>query len=673
MVAGDRWSLAEPGQLDPDSLLVANLRLTSAAGTVFERRPRRLVPLVRDDLLQAHVEAERLTMGSSGLVLCPAALAPTVDRALTVIARPGFTRWTEPPVGAPREWTVFSDIQVMASLPDVDAETGRAWPTDLNQLQPLGTSQVVIEGGLRLPGRVVRWSSLVAPELRVVTTDAARLDIEIRQVRPLAEPVSDLAQSLAGPVASVDLSRLGLPDGDYEVRVSTRTSMSTRPSLLDLAHLRLRSADTPNPAPPPFDCDTAAGPFPSAARERDQPNEASDHVPHWWTGRAARTGGRAETAVARIVVPSTGVAACVQTGAHYMEIAEASRSATVAGTCRDCGLVKRYPAHYHPSRAAGSGRGGRRAPAPRFDATRIPRVHTLSVSPDAVLDALSHDRCGAVAGLHRLAVQVDASPLIEDKLARALETLGHLRICHGTHASTAHWVVTRAALLQTAPDSFVLTGARSRRLQAALEIAANDLVERQDQQFGPARIRVVAGADKVSWLAEQLLEVVGVEVDVVHDTPRLLASTLSPLSDLVGSLPRQPMPGYRRCQRWDADTARWIDVSTGSTPGVFRLLGGATTYCVRDEPDVAGGSMRRGDARTVKYAAALASGQSLVGYDAAAESLYVPLGADLPEPFARVAVSCSGLLPDEDRSQGVTRYHDVPPRIAGVVITRLSR
>jgi hypothetical protein len=72
-----------------------------------------------------------------------------------------------------------------------------------------------------------------------------------------------------------------------------------------------------------------------------------------------------------------------------------------------------------------------------------------------------------------------------------------------------------------------------------------------------------------------------------------------------------------------------------------------------------------GDARVVKFAAALDSGQSLVGYDKSAQALYVPLGADLPGLYGRAATLASGYPPTENASEHVLQYRDVPPALAG--------
>ena len=79
-----------------------------------------------------------------------------------------------------------------------------------------------------------------------------------------------------------------------------------------------------------------------------------------------------------------------------------------------------------------------------------------------------------------------------------------------------------------------------------------------------------------------------------------------------------------------------------------------------------------GNARLVKHLSALSSGESLVGYDAAARSLYVPIGADLPGIFGRTACLASGLAPQRDEQKQLLVYRDVPTDIAAQVIMKLS-
>jgi hypothetical protein len=72
-----------------------------------------------------------------------------------------------------------------------------------------------------------------------------------------------------------------------------------------------------------------------------------------------------------------------------------------------------------------------------------------------------------------------------------------------------------------------------------------------------------------------------------------------------------------------------------------------------------------GDARIVKYLAALDARSGLVGYDAEEQVLYVPLGADLPGLYGRAAVLASGRPPLENPDEGILQYGNVPPAMAG--------
>jgi hypothetical protein len=234
-----------------------------------------------------------------------------------------------------------------------------------------------------------------------------------------------------------------------------------------------------------------------------------------------------------------------------------------------------------------------------------------------------------------------------------------------------------AALMQASCDSFVLTGVRSRRLLAVLHSTADDhdaVIEHLWQEAAPARVKVCGiSTDTAAQLAEQVSAVTGTALQLFEQAPHQLVAALRPLSELVAQLPKLPMLGFRRCQRWDTDLARWTPAPDASTPGVYQLTGATTTYCLRDEKDLANGTMRRGDARIVKHAAAKSANAPMLGYDQTTATLYLPLGADLPGPYARVAVSCSGLLPNQDTVQGTTCYRDIPPVIACVLANLLAR
>ncbi|MGH8544767.1 MAG: hypothetical protein ACREX3_14310, partial [Gammaproteobacteria bacterium] len=397
-IPGTRWRLADPDLFEPESLLAGHLQIRDNTGRILQRRPRRLVPMSKDDLIHAYVEAERLPLGESALVLCQQELAGPALRALTLVARPGFRVCQDPPRGLPRGWRLFSDVQVLGTLPTIDEATGRAWPEDLNVLQPLASSQVVLEGGLRLPGRVPRWSSLAPPELRVTTTDASYLEVTIEQKRVLAEPIEeDTQRQMNGSAAILPLAELGLPDGDYELKVAAAGGLESTRRPLDTARLRLRSGDARNlvpPQQPPLAYYIWHDAFAALSASRIQPDSLTfsrptrgwagvvpaqdDHppnVPPWWGCRAAsEVTGSPKGADVRLVVAGASAGDCFYTGSHHMLLPPFYGKATASsfeGYCRNCGLVKRFPAHYWSiSRRSARTKGS----TPRFDVSQIPII-----------------------------------------------------------------------------------------------------------------------------------------------------------------------------------------------------------------------------------------------------------------------------------------------------------
>ena len=157
---------------------------------------------------------------------------------MSAIARPGFAEHADL-IGVPAGWSVFEGVQILSSVP-VELLHGKL--ADLNLLQPLATTQVVLQGGMRLPGNLPKWSSGLPPELRASTDSGARLSVTSSRVRPLSTPSPEPRRKHSGePVLIWDLEAEHLPDGDYEVIVheeggdpvregSTASSAVGRPS-----------------------------------------------------------------------------------------------------------------------------------------------------------------------------------------------------------------------------------------------------------------------------------------------------------------------------------------------------------------------------------------------------------------------------------------------------------
>lgn len=693
-LTASRWRLAEPRRIDSVSLLDGRLRLRDGSGLVMERRPRRVVVLTHDDLLQVFMEVERLSLGESTMILCKEDLSASIEAALTLVARPGFARVSEGLSGLPKGWTLFVDVQVLAPLPEVQAD-GMPWefPNDLNVLQPLATSQLVIENGLRLPGHLRLWSSLAPPEVRFASEDADSVTIRVSQTRTLSSSMDPVTVATVGRAAILHLADLSVPDGDYELAV-----LSARERVIDQIRVRLRSADVSITGPsqrlalvrrpmspvsvitalPEVEEDVAAicgAAITNLSLSKGELSNAKTWIPRWWDRRAI--GFTDDTGAERIVLPTVEPGDCFRTGAHRIALPTyygSTSAASVEGVCRQCGITKRFPAHYRARRTTSKNRV--RFDAPSFDPTRIEPVDEKPVEADVVLDGLSYVRAGKAHALEQLSLQVERSQMFVDRFVRGLESLGHLEVERDVRTFVPiNWEVAPATLLQTKPEAFVLAGFRSRSLLAALERAASEnqaFVEQRRQEKAPDRIRV-AGCDTsgAELIARQIFDETGIAPRIVTDGAVSLARLLPPLSSVFGALTRSAMVAYSSVNRWDEELARWISVGDASAPGTYRLVGSRTVYCLRDEDDLKNGTMQRGDARLVKHLASSGAGFSLLGYDEGTETLYVPLGAELPGLYSRVAVLASGLVPVDDLNQRLTAYPFVPADVAACLMAKL--
>ena len=211
---GARVQPTHASELDPASLVEGVLSLADAeSGRKASRRPRRVVPLRHDQLLNAYVECERVQLGEDAMLLVKddRGLPEAVRGTLQLIARPGFREETALP-GLPTGWVLYTDVQIMASP---DADPGRS---DLNALVPILSSQLTLAGGLKLPGRVRKWSSLDPPEVRAVVQDATSIAVRMTPLDDGDGPVDRPAVwASQDPALVVDLTEKRLPDGDYEL------------------------------------------------------------------------------------------------------------------------------------------------------------------------------------------------------------------------------------------------------------------------------------------------------------------------------------------------------------------------------------------------------------------------------------------------------------------------
>jgi hypothetical protein len=247
--------------------------------------------------------------------------------------------------------------------------------------------------------------------------------------------------------------------------------------------------------------------------------------------------------------------------------------------------------------------------------------------------------------------------------------LGHINVERSSITlRPVTWTVTGSSIVALESGGWQLVGFRNPRLINSMNrsVARFDgAVEVHNLSDAPPQLLIV-GIDpsQVFRLALEIGRNAGLEVSVIESPVRALCEALPSLAQCRKNLPRTSVITATTYEKWESHTARFSRIESASSLGAFRLTSGSRTYIYRAGDDLARMSATLGDARIVKYLAALDSGLSLVGYSAESRSLYVPLGADLPGVYGRAATMCSGKPPIEDLNQRILEYVDVPPDVA---------
>ena len=687
--AGSGWlTPADPAEIDSRSLLEGLVSLKHSDRPPLRRRPRRLIPLCYDDLFQAYVETERVQLGEDHILLSRVEISSDVEELLNLTARPGFTRLKKFR-GLPEGWVLFRGVQILSSIPESVLPNDL---DDLNMLQPLAVSQSGFQDGMRIPGNIRKWSTSRPPELRVSSESGSTIRAELEVTKPLAnQPLETRTCDVKDSVLLWDLATEQLLDGDYQVTVFEDKEKRPRATVI----LRLRSADSPSVLlddgshplehvsnSPLFGFAPEAGVGDSAkfccvpTTGDETLNAVPDsRVPSWYLNRQRPV--KQPRVVEVVTFPEFGKNSCIKTGAHYMllEMAEQGMN-TVEGVCKECGLVKRFPTKGQPKKVSSASH--QQDAAPRIKVQGLAKVRQPgSINWKIGFDVVCHVGRGPISALEGIARQMEFGNLFGDIFARRMDELGHIEI--DRHASSLRprvWQINDPVLAGLPRGDILLLGFRNEKLMAALRnfVCTNGAQLLEDERVPCPPVVRISGFD-LTKINDLVAVVSGASSRPTVWAPHAsehLASRLPSLSRLIGSLPKTGAIGAKNYERWNPEIARFERCTDTAKKGAYRLSGFARAYIYRSTDQLGSMVATLGDARLVKYAAALDERRWLVGYDKASKALYVPLGADLPGLYGRAAVLASGYPPDENLDEEILQYRDVPPPIAAHIIKQLS-
>ena len=684
--AGGRLRPAPWSHVDSESLVIAILDFSPVGSDTHLRRlPRAVVPLRKDDLLGIFVETERVLLADDTIILVkddPLVTSKLFEilgqygRYGTVyseVASEGRISLT----GLPADWLLIDDVQLFATPPTPAR-------FELNVLIPLTTAQLNLSGGLKMPGRVPKWSSLRPPEIRAAVAEAKELKIVLRSLDDDPEGLILGAWSENGAAIIVPLDELDLEDGDYEIELLADGNPIRRP------RFRLRSADSPdlvsweNCERLMYEIEDVQRSTVSATAIGDAIHLCADGPavlghPHsnsvetkptspwrgWARGKSNAEPQRSPT----IVLGKPDPKSCVITGAHYLEfpvfMGGRPHASKIDGVCKYCGLVKRLPARPQWKKTGGN----YHPPAPSINLDRLSKRTDEHINWDAALDSLIHVGGGSIGSLERIALQTEGSSLFVDQFTRDLESIGHINVCRDEQFQATAWEATPPYLAGLVDGTYLLTGAWSS--SARSEIAR--LAEDTGSSFTCEHIQGTASrwilntkdAAIANLISQELELFTNQEVPVLEECAKSLLSALTPISRLETELTVAPIPQYKRASIFDLSSASWKVVAAVTAPGAYRLEQSFRTINLWiDELSLADRVGRLASVQLVKHLAAMHGGSAITQYDAQRRTFAVPLGADLPGLYGRVATLCSGRPPLPVLEDRALAYQTVPANIA---------
>lgn len=674
---GGRLRPTPGSKLDPESLAGALVTVLDPTTDVeVTRRPRRVFVMRRDELIGAWTEVDRIQLMEDFVVFVkndPPLVSKVHDLVRTyghLSGEFGGPSDTErlPMRGLPDGWMMLEDVRLHSVPRD-------AKHLDLQPLLPLSTAQMSFARGLKLPGRIRKWSSSEPPELRAAIADAESITIKVWQLgeeRELLDEWTEAAQALVKPISDLELE-----DGDYELELYADDE--TAP--ISASTLRLRSGDTPDvmtwetcarlnyeldrdvaytlsAVPASGDSEVLVdGANTIGNSPGPRPRQTVAARPSW-TGQSRDE----RRSPAPIVLGKADPTSCMVTGAHRIELPTFMGKATtqvVGGVCSTCGLQKTYPARPRRKRTSPAEERGERELI-----IVSPLTKPSEVSWDSCLDALVHVGGGPLSMLERIATQAEGSSLFVDEFIRTLEVLGHIDVRRDEDLQPIEWEANPAYLAET-ENGLMLAGVWSAQSRRDLAAAA--------KEAGGSLAHVAEDTDQVSaWFLRgmnadeaELLVTALEEVYVIPDAARRMLSVLPTISQLESGLPLLSIPQYRSAEIFDVNTASWQGIPGVAGPGAYRL-----NQSFRKIPvwvDSEGATSRQARLSTihlVKHQAARASGRPLTAYLSSTRTFIVPLGAELPALYGRALALCSGRAPVVSPRQRVVAYRDVPLDVA---------
>lgn len=670
--------------LEPSSLLSGQLEIELPGGSKVQRFPRPVFPMHRDQMTSEWLEVERVAIGEDARIVVQAneGFPEVVEQILDQVARPGFKRIDSPQLGVPTGWVVFDEVQVLAA-PLENESVRNKWA--LNVLMPRLATRISLTGGLRLPGRSQRWSRLNLPRVTVTSERESPLTLVLIERYFDKDDWEEVLVNSANAPFDADLGddlekgdyTLELRDGDKPIQAislrvrdsSDRDALSWR-GIRNLGHFKgdplwvFRAGPGPDAEAAVSGANVSKHALVSEVFE--DPVEL-ERLPHW-AGAKPLLRRRPQ-----LFLPNLPADSCIRTGRHHEVIPKSEpgkpKDRFVQASCKKCGQKKWYPTEAWLADAERRNRGRARRTAERGAELKveflIDQVHSQEVTP--VVDAIRFAGAGEFVALEKLVRTIENNALFASDFIKSLDQSAMVEIERDDRFRPVAFEVGDAAIVRCTDQTLLLTGywtpQNIEAMGAAVGLLGAGFTFSDQARFGLPSIRGVSDPEAV--------ECAPVIIADVSSGSKIL-DALPTLKEAAERIQRVAMPGWTRIDRFDVETAHWVNSTSALVQGAYRIQTEyGTTYVFRSSADISTDQALIADAATVKHLAAAHRGRPLMAYDGSDQVLSVPMGAELPGLYGRAAVLCGGYPTRSVKSTFSIEYSGVPAEFASALYQRL--
>lgn len=682
--------------LDARSLIEGVLNVKTDADVEFRRQPRTILPLYSDPLAGVWREFERVQVGISGRLLVQDTkdYVAIVSNALESIARPGFSSNTfdsDQGVSLPG-WVLFDDVQIL--MAPTGEEFAHLRDLNLSALVPRLRSNMVLSGGLKMPGRAEVWSSDSLPEVVITYESDAELELFLSWVELTEDGIVSRRERVGEPAIGFLLCKLGdenLEPGDYRleftaggtvlqsralrIRDSDSRDSARWNQLVGLAHFDDNALWPVVAAPGNDDAQLIVDGAYSDAINEDETQEVAPSVIRWsYRDQPVKRH-------ATLKLPDLSSDSCLLTGAHKLRypttLPGGPEERYQVGVCMECGFTKRDPA---TSKLAewmkrkkdrdAKDQEPVHASHEQVLVQNLPTLDDEIVSWAPVVGALHYSGAGSMNELRSLARQIENSVTFERDFIRTVDHLGLIEVGADDQLKPKSYEVAATCLTELATGAILLTGFWSKTniqnaFNAAEDLGGSIFYSDPETLALPLIENVEIG---------ELFEAIADDgILCVPDAAWHMLQRLPKLTTLLENLPRKGMPLWTEIAYFDSVRSRWVDASNASQPGAYRITHDySRSYYVRTEADIDANLATLCDVDLAKHLAASMLGAPLMAYDEETQTLRTPMGAYLPGLYGRAATLCEGVKPREDRETFSIEYGAVTREFADALSGRLA-